>query len=269
MSSLLMLTYDLAPICTVTQDIEVDMPDPENLWEATSADHWQELMSQRTDTPITVRSAMRQLLFAIDDSGTQAESNKWSPYATCVVMHAVNIHMWNVMQVTQSFSVFGIDGYDETQFRPHQVTMVEIGLARCHNLLTNHSASEEISADDAEGPLLFNCLAMLRSAYVRVFTGTGSFDRIILLSSDERAITIAIRLFISNVQERNPFMTKAISKAFDAFHTPIKLGYLIVRKTAAFNWSLEHAVSAWDCCKLLSRLASLYHQANRWLQPCS
>lgn len=248
MSSLMTITYGMPPICSVTQDIEIEMPEHENLWEAATAEQWQELMYQNADVPsLTVRSAMRQLFFGNKVTGGQIHQAKWSAFATSVVMHAVNIHMWNVTQCTQSFDAFAVDGNSSTQLRQPMIAQIEAGLGRCNTLLTKNCSDRDISSDDAEGPLIFNCLASLRCAYVRVFTGAGSFDRLILLSSDQNHVNDAIRSLVNDTQQRSSFMTKAVRKAYEGFLVPIKVGYLLVRKTAALSWSVEHAVSGWDC----------------------
>lgn len=44
-----------------------------------------------------------------------------------------------------------------------------------------------------------------------------------------------------------------MDKAYGGLLTPIKAGYLLVQKTAALSWSVEHAVAAWDCALFFTK----------------
>jgi hypothetical protein len=245
MSSLITVSYDVTPSFSVTQDIDMEMPDEERLWEATSSQQWEELVKSRRQDPITVRDAMNHLVFAKEFPASRSNMMNWTAFATTVVMHTVNVHMWHIMQCTQSFTAFGVTPEDDIDIRARLGTQVETALSRCYALLTANRA--EFASDDMEGPLISNCLALLRSAYVRVFTGAGSFDRMLLLSDDPVQVASSIQSYIHGPQERNKFLTTAVGKAYGGLLTPIKAGYLLVRKTAALSWSVEHAVAAWDC----------------------
>jgi len=48
-------------------------------------------------------------------------------------------------------------------------------------------------------------------------------------------------------------LTRAVSQAQKGFLTPIKAGYLLVRKTAALSWSVEHAIAGWDCALFVTK----------------
>ncbi|KAF5490276.1 Cytochrome P450 monooxygenase atE [Colletotrichum fructicola] len=53
--------------------------------------------------------------------------------------------------------------------------------------------------------------------------------------------------------ERSPQLLDIISKSFEGFKIPVKIGHLLVRKTAAFRWSVEHAVAGWSSAILVSK----------------
>ncbi|KFY65397.1 hypothetical protein V496_02589 [Pseudogymnoascus sp. VKM F-4515 (FW-2607)] len=253
MSSLMTVTYDVAPGFSVMKDIDLEMPDEEQLWEATSAQQWEELVKPRTrQVPITVRDAMTHVIFAKELSTAGPDVMNWGAFARTVILHAVNIHMWHIMQFTQSFTAFSINKKDDTDLRARLGSQVEMSLGRCYNLLTADRAERERTSDE-EGPLVSNCLALLRSAYVRAFTGAGSFNRMLLMSNDTDQIASSIQSYVAGPQERNQFLTMAVSKAYGGLHTPIKAGYLLVRKTAALSWSVEHAVAGWDCALFATR----------------
>ncbi|KAH0169772.1 hypothetical protein KCU67_g2922, partial [Aureobasidium melanogenum] len=251
MSSMASLAYDLPPMFSVTQDLEIELLDEENLWEASNSQEWDRLRQERAhQSKITLRHAFTHLVLGKEHplSAATILPMRWTAFSTSTIMHAVNIYMWNLMQCTQSFSAFAVGDSTNSALKAAMVSQTEAAVARCYALLTADRPEGERTSDDPEGPLLFNCLALLRSAHIRVFTGADNFDRITLLSGSPRHVSASVDAFVSgNALERGPLMTRAVDKAYGGFLTPIKAGYLLVRKTAALTWSLEHPIAAWDC----------------------
>jgi hypothetical protein len=248
LSSLLTVTYDTSPFVSITQDLNIPLPEPEPRWEAKSAQEWAEVpYDPDTAETFTIREVMVHLFFN-NVTGTSRVSTEnrsiWSGFATTVVMHAVIVQMWNTMQCTQAFTNFPIENFPIGQ---HMVNEVEQALARCYSLVNKYQSEISESADPSQRPQMFTCQALLRSAYVRIFTGAGSFDRMMLLNENEGQVINSIQAFVQVPQRRNHFLTKAVQKAYDGLLMPITAGYLLVRKTAALSWSVEHAIAAWDC----------------------
>jgi len=244
------VSYDLPPAFSVTQDLDIEILEEECLWEASTSQQWDALRKlQALRTKTTVRDAMTHLIFGKE----HAQPTRWTAFATTMVFHAVNVNMWSVMQCTQSFTAFAVDEQNESVLKAALVSQVETALARCYALLTADRSERDHTSDDPEGPLIFNCLALLRSAYVRVFTGAGNFNRMMLLSEEPRQVAKSIEAYVAGRQERSPFLTRAVDKAYGGLLTPIKAGYLLVQKTAALTWSVEHAVAAWDCALFVTK----------------
>jgi hypothetical protein len=125
---------------------------------------------------------------------------------------------------------------------------IQQSLARCHALIVAN-AQIDPGPNSERGAVIFNCQALLRIAYVRLFTSAGNVDRMMLLSQNDAELESSIISYIHTPQKRTPFLTKAVLEAMGGFSTPIKAGYLVIRKTAALSWSVEHAIAAWDCGK--------------------
>lgn len=254
LSNMLTIAYDIAPFLSVTQDLDICIPEPDQNWQATSAQQWEELSSpyRNTDLP-TVRDVLIYLVFnkpasAYTPAYTAIFNDRtiWSGFATTVVIHAVNIHMWHIMQCTQSLAVFSAEN---DLIRQSAILQTEKALARCQDFLSIHQPVKDLTSDSSEGLHIFNCKALLRAAYVRLFTGEGSFDRMLLLNENEDQITAKIRAYVRTPQRRDPFLTKSIAKAYEALSTPVNAGYLLVKRTAAFSWSIQHPLAGWDCGK--------------------
>jgi hypothetical protein len=56
----------------------------------------------------------------------------------------------------------------------------------------------------------------------------------------------AITSFVTEEIDRSPQMLNAVTKCFEGLRIPVKLGTMLVRKTAAFRWSVEHAIAGWE-----------------------
>jgi hypothetical protein len=257
MSSMASLAYDIPPMFSITQDLDIELLDEEKLWEATNREDWTALQEQRGYSPkFTVRNAFTHLTLGKENRlpHATASSMRWTAFSTSMIMHAMNIYMWNLMQCSQSFGAFAVEDSTALALETAMISQIEATLARCYALLTADRPERERTSDDPEGPLLFNCLALLRSAHIRVFTGADNFNRMVLLTGSAREVAASVESFISgDALERGPLMTRAVDKAYGAFLTPLKAGYLLVRKTAALTWSLEHPIAGWDCALLATK----------------
>lgn len=255
-SNLISVTYGVTPGFSHTQDLVFEMPDQEKLWDARSTDQWQELRESRVSVrQRTIRDAMVNMIFG-KQNDEDAHPYHVSSFTTLIIMHAVNIHMWNVLQFTQVFSRYTFDMMANESLKGMLLSTASSALARCHYALTHVHLEEDnfgSTWDDAEGPLMFNCQALLRIACIRLFTNTSAFDRLTLLTDNSEEVTASVTTYVAATQHRSPLLTKAALKAYEGFLTPVKIGHLLVRKTAAFSWSVEHAVAGWDAALFLTK----------------
>jgi hypothetical protein len=242
------VTYDISPVLSVTHDLEMDLLDDECLWEATTSQQWTSLRKTRCPpSKATVRDALTHLIYGKEVRTAHPNATRWTAFTTTMIFHAVNVHMWSVMQSTQSFTAFAVDEQNSMLLRTAITSQIESALARCYALLVADRTERDHASDDSDDPLIFNCLAVLRSAWVRVFSGAANIDRMMLLSEDPFQSARSIQAYINSPQERNSLLTQAVGKAYGGLLTPIKAGYILVQKTAALSWSIEHAVAGWDC----------------------
>lgn len=130
------------------------------------------------------------------------------------------------------------------------MTQTEAALSRCLSLITQARSGDDYTWTESEGPLLFNCLALLRVTYCRAFTGNGHADRMMLLKDSREDIITSLEEFVAVPQERDEFTSRAVARAFEGMVIPSKAGTLLLRKTAALSWSIEHALAGWDAGKL-------------------
>ncbi|TKX18469.1 fungal specific transcription factor domain-containing protein 76 [Elsinoe australis] len=268
LSSLLTITYGIPPALSILQDGEVDMPDDEALWNAPTRDQWRLRMVVRKPRPrFTMRDAVVQLMHG-ETAANGSLFTDWSPLIATIAMHAISVQMWNGIQCVHLYeegktlasvissvpdpesATFGYDYIRVRSFRH-----LENSLSRCRTMITRSNSEGETTWSDYDGPLLFNCAALMRIAYARSLTGMGALNRIVLLSGDGKLVERMIADYVVAAQTRGAYWNKVMGHVFDGFCTPIKAGMLLTQKTAALTWSIEHAIAGWDTVLLFTKWA--------------
>jgi hypothetical protein len=252
LSNILNLTYGVPPITSIVQEYDIDMPDADELWHAPTEIDWTLAMQARPqDNLPSLRSAVSQLLYG-EAPPTVYGLDQWSPYAVSVVMHAVSIHTWNLMQSSETLTGLTLNLHGAEAVRSLLISNIETGLARCYLMISEARTANELTWNEAEGPLLFNSLSLLRGIHVRVLTGVCGIDRMVLLSDVEEDVTMAVMDYVTSNLRRNRASIRTVHALFDNITTILKLDANLLRKTAAFNWSVEHALVGIDCGKFPS-----------------
>ena len=258
-SSLLTIVYNIPPCLSITNDLQIELPTEERLWAAPDEECWREaIMSSGAVTRLDASQALTQLIFG-KEYNLGAES-RWPAFATTIMMYAVNLHIWHTTQCTQSFMNFSVDPKMEEQMRALSTAQTEAALARCHKVLDGDRSAEWYTYNEFESPLIFNSLALLRNCYVRAFAGNGTFNGAALFSDNDEDITLAARNYVQTQLFRTAFLTKAVDQVLGTLMVPIRAGPLLMRKTAAFTWSIEHAIAGWDCSNFLLPRLEFFHE---------
>ncbi|PNS14175.1 hypothetical protein CAC42_6688 [Sphaceloma murrayae] len=266
LSNLLNITYGIPPALSILQDGEVDMPDDEALWNAPTRDQWRLRLVVRKPRPrFTMRDAVVQLMHG-ETAANGSLFTDWSPLIATIAMHAISVQMWNGIQCVHLYeegkslssvmssvpdpasATFGYDYIRVRSFRH-----LENSLSRCRTMIMRSNAEGETTWSDYDGPLLFNCAALLRIAYARSLTGIGALNRIVLLSGDGKLVERMIADYVTAPQTRGAYLNKVMGHIFEGFCTPIKAGMLLTQKTAALTWSIEHAIAGWDTVLLFTK----------------
>jgi hypothetical protein len=247
-SNLISTTFGINAGFSHTHDLEFEVLDSESLWNTRSAEKWMEVRNTLLPNRSTVRETMELMIF----NGQSTEIEPPAPVhvsslTMLLMMHAVNVHMSNLLQITSTLS-----GSTSSHIYDTITESAFCTLSRCEKIIASARGSE-IHVTTAwgaeEGPLMFNCQALLRIAYIRLFSTTNAFDRLALLSDNPQDIATAVRNYAQSPQKRNQSLMRSVKKAFEMLLATVKIGYLLLRKTAALSWSIEHAIAGWDAGK--------------------
>ncbi|KAF2707453.1 hypothetical protein K504DRAFT_383718 [Pleomassaria siparia CBS 279.74] len=262
MSNLISTTFGISPGFNHTHDLEFEILDEERLWNARSAQEWMELRGGHA--PVAPRSSVRdtmvRMIFEEEQQQQQQLPRNSRPehisnFTMLLMMHAVNIYIWNLLQCSSTSS----------KIHPVIVEAAFSTLTRCEEIIAAVRATQNQGQDHhhhhhslftwtpAEGPLMFNCQGLLRIAYVRLFSNSSAFDRLTLLSDNPRDIEIAVIGYAESPQKRNQNLMKSVMKALEMLLATVKIGCMLLRETTALSWSIEHAIAAWDAALFLTK----------------
>lgn len=250
-STLTMVLFDMNPGFNASQDLEFDTFHDGALWDAKSSNEWRELRTNSLKQQQNVgRRTLKSVLMDVMLQGKYDSATapyRVSAFSALVLMHAVVVHMWQRLQVSQGLADVG----SATSYNQLGRSLLDDSmksLARCDAFLqgAQSDASGPETDDAPETSLVFNCQAVLRIAYIRMFKPANPSNRIDLISVDPAEMEASITSFVTTGMERNAQLLDAVAKSLEGLWIPVKLGHLLVRKTAAFRWSVEHAVAGWE-----------------------
>lgn len=248
-SNLISTTFGISPGFSATQDLDFEVLDEERLWNAGSAQEWKEFIEAHTSLSTrTVRDVMADTILREQQSRT-SPSHQISSLTMLLIMHAINIHIWNLVQLTDTSPHSMFDMVANTAVHNTLIESTFETLSRCQRIIQQARGDSSSIWTEAEGPILFNCQALLQIAHTRLFSNTSAFNRLTLLSDSPEGIASAVKACAEAPLRRTPSMMKSIERAYEGLARTVKLGHLLLRKTAALSWSIEYAITAWDACK--------------------
>lgn len=247
LSHMLSTAYGLCPAFSITQVARLEMPGDQDLWDAPSEEQWLLLRRDRPQfTSLSLGEAVAKLMYDKTTKETPEASWNWSPFATCVAMHAVAMQIWQMSPARG----LGIPHADNgLQYLPPGLSdmgQTEAALNRCRQLLISATRGGEATWSDEDGPMLFNCVAVLRVAYCRTCMPAATLDSFILLRECRSEISDAIKKYLCVDQPRGESITRAVARSLEGLFVPIQAGVLWTIKTAALTWWVDHAFAGWD-----------------------
>ena len=122
-------------------------------------------------------------------------------------------------------------------------------LQRCRSLVEQTESGMRLRQNEAG--LLFNAQAVLRICYVRTLSSPTLLDRDCVLTYGLQDLEAALKDYAASPMDRDAEVTNIVKRAFDGLCVPLRRSPLLVRKTAALSWSIEHAIVGWDTGKIL------------------
>ncbi|KXT05570.1 hypothetical protein AC578_3729 [Pseudocercospora eumusae] len=235
LSDLIAATYGVTPAFSVPYHGDVELPCSENLWQADSADEWQNLHLAEHTLP-SLRDSVNILTLKATARELPLSAYTWSHFAVVVVMHTMAIHIWH-------------GGYADQE----NTSLYGTTLARCRDLI---KATGEAQCGDwlqTKPSFLFNASCILRICHGRSHPQVLQPDKTALLRGQPEDVSVAIQEYATAPMTRSKTMTDTIAGVFDGLCSPDRRCLLLLVKTVALTWSFEHAIASWDTVLLVSR----------------
>lgn len=253
LGNLLTIAYGTVPGFSALEDCDVDLPIEDMLWNATTPSEWESLAQEIPESSVISLRRAASSFFGADNHNTPPQ-DMWtlSPFATSVVMHQVALNVW---YLTQGQQACGGVSQDTRGCQQPEALRIEAALFQCRNLLKRNRTGNDTTWNEAEGPLLFNAFAILRVSYGRAFMTVRLLDRSLLFNESIQDMRSILKRYFEATQERDEFTAMAVDRALEGFAIPIRAGILLTQKTAAFKWSVEHALAGWDAGMFLTHFA--------------
>jgi hypothetical protein len=251
-STLYMIIYGINPCFNATTDLEYEALEDEDLWNATTASGWLELRAQRVNESNQSVCTMKDVLQCIllGNADGQAEPGHVWPYAMLVLTHGVVVHIWQLVQVMQTCTQVAYLSPDESKtFASRILDLGATSLGRCKAFLAGNTKDKLDPPDESlvTSPI-FASQSVLRVAYSQLFKTAINFNRFNLFAQDSSAIDVQLSLFANEPihMKRSPQLVDVLKNMLEGLSVPVRIGYMLVRKTASFRWSVEHAAACWD-----------------------
>ncbi|KAM0806737.1 putative C2H2-type domain-containing protein [Seiridium cardinale] len=253
-------TYGITPLYNATSDIEFEAFHEEDLWNAKTANEWHELRSKAYAPQAEQHQpTMKDILVGITTDTNQRPRTfpyHISSFSMLILVYAMVVQVWHIVQVRHTLSNVPCLSTTQDSFGAQILDTAMQSLQRCQIILKSSGLNNHSGADEGQlSPLMFNSRAVLGIAYSRFFDPLTGFNRFNLYTQDINAIDAAISTFATTELEveRTPRLLDAVSNSLESLRIPVRMGYMLVRKTAAFRWGVEHAVACWDTALFVTK----------------
>ncbi|KAI5776940.1 hypothetical protein EDC01DRAFT_432804 [Geopyxis carbonaria] len=233
LQSLISITFNLAPAIE-SAGIQLPLPHSEATWELTSPPSPLSLPLQpRFNDALTT-------LFGPSNPNTPPLPNKPSAFGAILLIHGLLCSQWHIAHYHASVRL--LHSYTPPHAPPSKTGL----LGKLQQCITY---THKDNTGETESALWFNAAGLLRQAYIRQF----ATPRMILQPETGTVDVLAMTTYVLSGIVRSMEVTVAAEKAMECLQMPIRAGTIVVRKTAALSWSVEHALAGMDCILFLLR----------------
>ncbi|OAQ73816.2 C2H2 transcription factor (AmdA) [Pochonia chlamydosporia 170] len=240
--------YDMPPLL-LTAELNLYMPVRSRLWRAESAWQWQELRQSTPVADITVHEAFSRLF----GRTTQGLPNHLSSLGHYILIHALIQHVYLLKQT--SFAAGS--PYDvQRTLKPEDVEEVSQALRvwqtsfeHRHQLRAAESGHSMNTDASSGGSLTFNATALLRLAYIRLYTDIPPSRAL----ETRDSMMIASALNGTPLLHRSLRLHRAVFQAVHVLSMLVKAGVNYVARAKSAEWSIQHSLCNFECALLLAK----------------
>jgi len=232
------IAYNIHPLLW-SSELHLRLPCCTSEWQATSATQWTALQRDGKEDHMLFQQALSILLQGT--MGTDSVHPIPSPIGNYILLHALLQRIHVVREL--SFPAMS----------PATLSVTEleiIGRAlRSWTSLWQQTPESILDPNNESGPIPFTSSALLVVAYVRLSLNIGPYRQ---LEARDAAITAARLTQLPDI-ERNDNLLSALLYSTHALSIPVRLGIDRVARSQAFFWSVQHAISSFECAIFLGK----------------
>jgi len=239
------IAYNTPPLL-LTSEIHLFLPNPSQLWRAESAWPWQEARAVYPPVEIPFQDAFSRLL----NRPSQGLPSQVTSLGNYVLIHALIQHIFLLKQTSfASMSPFEIHRglkMEDVEDVAQALRGWSIGFEQHRPSRGDaHAGNESIPG----GPVAFNSTALLRLAYIRLYTDLSPSR--CLETRDH--VLIAGAFSDAPLLVRSPRLCRAVVQAIHALSMLVKMGVNYVARTKSLEWSMQHSLCNLECAVLISK----------------
>ncbi|OHF00213.1 hypothetical protein CORC01_04402 [Colletotrichum orchidophilum] len=223
------IAYNMPPLI-LTSELGLFLPYPSRLWRAESAWQWQEDRQNYPSVEITVHDAFSRVL----TTSPQGLPPHMSSLGNYVLIHALLQHIYLLKQTSFALSSpFG----PQRGLKPEDVEEItaalriwQVSFEHRHQLRAADAGHVGNSDSFPGGPVAFNSTALLRLAYIRLYTEIPP----------NRSLETRDHMLVASSLSSMPLLV-------------LKAGVNYVARTKSLEWSIQHSLCNFECAILLSK----------------
>jgi hypothetical protein len=229
------IAYNLHPLLW-SSELHLRLPCCTPEWEASSATQWSATQRDGKEAQMHFQQALSILLQGTRD--TDSVHPIPSPIGNYILLHALlqRIHIVRDLSVS-----------------PANLPATELDLIsralRAWTSLWQQTPESILDPNNESGPIPFTSSALLVVAYVRLSLNIGPYRH---LDARDASVTAAGLARCPPI-ERNDNLLSALLYSTHALSIPVRLGIDRVARNQAFFWSVQHAVSSFECAVFLAK----------------
>lgn len=230
------ISYNVPPLL-LTSELNLFLPSPSGLWRAESSWQWQEARQHYPAVDIAVHDAFARL-FGRSPQGLPSHISALGHY---VLVHAIIQHIYLLKQT--SFAL-GVPFDVQRGIKPEDIEEVTQALRMWQSSFENRHqlrATESGNLGNGDsfpgGPVAFNSTALVRLAYIRLYTDIAPSRA--LETRDH--VLIAAELSSTPLLVRSLRLHRAVFTAIHALSMLVKQGVNYVARTKSLEWSIQHS----------------------------
>ncbi|TKX22541.1 fungal specific transcription factor domain-containing protein 43 [Elsinoe australis] len=232
------VAYNSQPLLWAS-DVHLQLPCLSQEWQARSATQWAGLLKEGREQQMTLQHALSILLQG--DAATDKVVPMPSPLGNYVLLHAMlqRIHIVRELTLPATSSVAMPSSEMQSMGR---------GL-RYWTSMWQQAPESMLDPNNENGPVPFTSSALLAVAYIRMSLNLGSFRH---LDTRDPNIIAAGLARLPKIEHNESFHS-ALLYSTHSLSIPVRLGIDRVARSQAFFWSVQHALSSFECATFLSK----------------